>query len=210
MAQYTLNASFSSDVLDTFYVTGTNVVIAKPAANGTPNVAWQVFSPLQQNQLTWTEQYGIYASNQEVANGVVLNQMSNVPIGAAMNQLYTLEASGVITGPDSGGQPNSFALQNSYIDQPYMTIGLFQNAVVNGTPVNGNAISAVPVLLASTAVMTPYTTVYIWVQSQVVSNTVVTTVTSPMTELTFGGGNNIISVQYDAGSGTFLFTNGNN
>jgi hypothetical protein len=38
----------------------------------------------------------------------------------------------------------------------------------------------------------------------VVSNSVVTTVTSPMTELRFGGGVDTISVSYDSSSGKFL------
>jgi hypothetical protein len=160
---------------------------------------------MQANTLSWSEQYGIYASTSGVTNGAVLTQLSSVPVGAAMNKLYTLEESAVISGPVSGGAPNSFALLNKYNNSTgYMTVGLFQDANVNGTKITGNALSAAPVLLSSTAVMTPYTTVYIWLQSQVISNTVVTTVTSPMTQLNFGGGVNEISVAYDSASGTFL------
>ena len=85
-----------------------------------------------------------------------------------------------------------------------MTVGLYQDARVNGTEIAGNALSAVPVLLASTSVMTPYTTVYVWLQSDVISNTVVTRVTSPMTELKFGGGVNEISLKYDRTTGHFI------
>ncbi|MBV8251871.1 MAG: hypothetical protein JO154_04620 [Chitinophaga sp.] len=206
MADYALNVSFTNDQLQVLYATGTNVVVAKPSGSGTPNVAWQVYKPLQANQLTWDEQYGIYASTSSITNGATLSQMSATGPNASMNKLYTLQDSGVITGPANGGQASSFALQNLYSAVPYMTVGLFQAATVNGTPISGNAVSAVPVLLASTAVMTPYTTVYIWLQSQVKSNSVVTTVTSPMTALKFGGGVNTISVAYDSNSGTFLPT----
>ncbi|SHM41780.1 hypothetical protein SAMN05444266_10820 [Chitinophaga jiangningensis] len=206
MADYSLNVGFTNDQLQVLYATGTNVVVAKPSGSGNPNVAWQVFKPLMANQLSWDEQYGLYASTSSVTNGATLSQMSNVPVGAAMNKLYTLQDSGVISGPASGGQPNAFSLLNTYSSKDYMTVGLYQNANVNGVDILGNAISAVPVLKMSTAVMTPYTTVYIWLQSQVKSNSVVTTVTSPMTQLNYGGGINSISVAYDSDSGKFLPT----
>ncbi len=204
MAEYSLDVHFTDDQLKAIYTAGSNVVVAKPSGNSNPNVAWQVFKPMQANTLSWGEEYGIYASTSEVTNGAKLVQLSNVPVGAAMDKLYTLESNSTISGPDDGGQPNAFALLNKFDQQPLMTVGLYQDANVNGTEITGNAISAVPTLLSSTAFMTPYTTVYIWLQSQVVSNSVVTTVTSPMTELRFGGGVNDISVKYDANSGKFI------
>jgi hypothetical protein len=85
-----------------------------------------------------------------------------------------------------------------------LTFGLFPDAVVNGKPANGNAISPAPVLYNSTAQMTPFTTIYLWVQSQVQSNSVVTLVTSPMTKVTFGGATTSISLAYDSHTGTFI------
>jgi len=204
MANYNLNMGFTDDQLNVLYQTGTNVVVAKPSGGGSPNVAWQVFKPMQANTLGWEEQYGIYASTAQIANGAKLTKMSSTGVGAAMDKEYTLTAAGTITGPANGGQANAFSLLNTYSGQPYMTVGLYQDATVNGTQILDNAVSAAPVMLQATAVMTPYTIVYIWLQSQVVSNSVVTTVTSPMTQLTFGDGINSISVAYDSSSGKFL------
>ncbi len=204
MIDFELRIAFTDEQLQTIYQTNTNVVIAKPTSESDPNVAWQVFKPLRSNKLTWEEQYGIYASTCSMQNGALLEQLSNVPIPAATNKLYTLEPSGIISGPTTGGSPNAFALQNLYEPSNYMTVGLYQDATVNGTDIIGNAISAAPVMLASTALMTPFTTVYIWLQSQIESNTVITTVTSPMTELKFGGAIDSISVAYDTASGKFL------
>ena len=203
MADYTLNINFNNDQLEAIYSTNSNIIIAKPSGGDSPNVAWQSFKPLQSNTLTWDEQYGIYVSNSSVEHGATLDQLSSTSIGAAMNMLYTLEPSGIINGPSTGGAANSLALLNSYDNKDYMTVGLFQDATVNGTQIIGNATSAAPTLLASTAIMTPFTTVYIWIQSQVESNSVVTTVTSPMTPLVFGGGVNELTVQYDTDSGQF-------
>lgn len=204
MATYKLDIAFTNDQLESLYQTNSSVIIAKPSeGQAVPNVAWQSFKALPANTLTWQEEYGIYVSNTEMVHGAQLDQLSSTEIGAIMDQLYTMEPSGVITGPESFDAPNSFALLNEYKNKPYMTVGLFQDATVNGTDIIGNATSAAPVLLASTAVMTPYTTVYVWIQSQVVSNTVCTLVTSPMTELKFGGGTNDISVAYNSESGKF-------
>ncbi|HKB60608.1 MAG TPA: hypothetical protein VKC56_11250 [Gallionellaceae bacterium] len=206
MPNYELDVAFTNQQLETIYATGTNVIVAKPTSGAAPNVAWQVFRPLQANTVAWEEQYGIYASTAQLVNGATLSRLSSTGIPAAQNQLYTLADSGVITGPVSGGAPDSYALENSYSGLPFMTVGLYQDATVNGTAIANNAVSAAGVMLASTAVMMPYTTVYIWLQSQVVSNTVVTTVTSPMTQLKFGGGVSQISVAYNSASGTFLPT----
>jgi hypothetical protein len=215
MSTFKLQIAFSDAELKAIYESDTRVIVAKPSKDGNdPNVAWQVFKPFQANTLAWKEEYGIYASTSEVKNGAQLSQLSSVPVGASMNKLYVLEDNATITGPLSGGEAHSYALTNKYsggiipgTDDPnkrIMTVGLFQDANVNGTDIKGNAVSAAPVLLASTAIMTPYTTVYIWLQSEVKSNSVVTTVTSVKTALTFGGGKNSISVTYDAPSGKFL------
>lgn len=204
---YELNLAFTNAQLQTLYLTGTNVVVAKPSGGGSPNVAWQVFKPMGANTLTWEELYGIYASTAQVQNGAQLTQLSSTGIPASPETLYTLEADSVISTPGIGGSANAYALINLYKSNPgYMTVGLYQNATVDGTQILGNAVSAAPVLYQSTATMTPYTTVYIWLASQVVSNSVVTQVTSPMTEVTFGAGTSTAALAYDSNTGTFIPT----
>ncbi|MCH9638851.1 MAG: hypothetical protein K0U40_05095 [Betaproteobacteria bacterium] len=209
MASYKLDTAFTNEQLAVLNTTGTNVVVAKPTAGSGPNVAWQVFHPMQDNTLSWEELYGIYASTSEVTNGAILTQLSSTGLPALENKLYTIEPSGAVSGPASGGTPASLAMLNNYSYKTYLTVGLYQDATVNGTKIIGNALSAAPVLLKSTATMTPFTIIYIWLASQVISNTVVTTVTSPMTKLVFGGGVDNISVAYDSESGTFIPTTGN-
>lgn len=202
--EFTLKTAFTNTQLELLYATGTNVIVAKPARGSQPNVAWQVFRPMQANILKWSEEYGVYASTSVVTNGATLSQLSSVPVGAREDMLYTLEPNSIISGPVFGGMPGAFALMNNFGEKPYMTVGLYQNANVNGIDMIGNAISAAPVLLQSTALMTPSNTVYIWLQSQVVSNTVVTMVTSPMTKLTFDDRTTEWSVTYDSASGYFV------
>ncbi len=92
MADYSLDIQFTQDQLQILYMAGSNVVVAKPSGDGsTPNVAWQVFKPMQANTLSWDEEYGIYASTSEVTNGAKLVQLSSVDVGAPMNKLFTLQ-----------------------------------------------------------------------------------------------------------------------
>jgi hypothetical protein len=213
MPTFTLNTAFDQNSLNIFYQTGTNVVVAKPSSSGgTPNVAWVVFRPLPANSMTWQEQYGIYASTSSIQNGATLIQMSATSFPAGSGQMYTLSPAGVFTGPTSGGAANTYTASNQYNNLPspgYLTFGLYQNATVNNTSLIGNAVSAAPVMYQSTAVMTPYTTIYIWTQSQVQSNTVVTVVTSVTTQVTFGGTVSEVSLQYDPTTGGFVTTGTN-
>lgn len=208
---YSLSLAFSNEDLQRIYASGSNVVIAKPAGGSTPNVAWLVVRPLPSNTITWQEQYGIYMSNTEIINGATLVQSASTSSNASPDTMYTMEPSGTISGPvTSGGTQGAFSIQNEYNNLPkgYLTTGLFQSANVDGTLATGNAVSAATCLYNSTAVMTPYTTVYLWIASSVVSNTVVTHITSPMTQVTFGGSVTSVSLVYDATSGTFLPASG--
>jgi hypothetical protein len=201
--KYNLSLGFTDEQLAAIYDTGSNVIIAKPAGGSSATVAWQVFSPMESNAVSWVENYGIYTSTSGISNGATLYQHSATGPDAQDATLYTLQPNAVIAA-SAGGQTDSYSLLNNYDQKPYMTVGLFQGAIVNGEEILNNAISAAPVLLNSTALMTPYTTIYVWIQSQVKSNSVVTTVTSPMTELKFGAGVDTINVNYNSKTGTFI------
>jgi len=202
---YRFNISFTNDQLEQLYATGTNVIAAKPSnEGGQPNVAWQVFKAMQSNFIEWEETYSMYASTSPVTNGEHLNQHSTAAYPCYMDKLYTLCDNGVVTGPSTGGQADRFALQNDFSSKDSMTFGLLQNANVNNSQVNGNGVTASPVIYKSTALMQPISTIYLWLQSGVASNTVLTVVTSPMSEFKFNSASETISVSYDSSSGHFI------
>jgi hypothetical protein len=120
--------------------------------------------------------------------------------------VYPLNAAGFFGPPSTGGSRGSFYAVNGYDNLPkgYLTMGLYQNANVNGTVVTASAVSAAPVLFNSRAEITPFTKIYLWVQSQVQSNSVLTVVTSPQTIVTFGGSVTTVSLRYDSASGIFI------
>lgn len=206
MPTYTLNTAFTEEDLMRLYAAGANVVVAKPNAGGPPNVAWTVFRPVISNTMTWEEQYGIYASNTDIVNGARLVQMSRTEYPAVAGKTYALNAAGFFGPPSGGGSPGCYTAVNEFNNLPkgYLTFGLFQDAVVNGVATRGNAVSATPVLFNRAAPMAPFTTVYLWIQSQVTSNMVVTVVTSPITQVRFGGAITEVSLVYDAMTGRFV------
>ena len=163
-----------------------------------------VFKPFEKNTVQWEEEYGIYASSCEVNSGVTITANAKAPFPAITNKLYTLDAQGNITGPDDGGQPNAYSIMNDFNAKPYMTVGLYQDAVVNGTLQSAKYLNAIPLLFKSTAFMEPLEPIYIWLQSQVTSGTIISTTTSPVTKLNFGGSVDQMSVKYDSATGTFI------
>lgn len=204
MPDYTLGTLFSKEDLTRFHASGSNVVVAKPNAGGAPNVAWVVYNPLEENTMTWDEEYGIYASNTDIVGGALLVQMSHAPSPVEDGMVYPFTVEGFFGSPSSGGVTGSYTVQNEYKnDKGYMTIGLYQNAVVNDKKTTRNAISAALVQREFTAEMTPFTSVYLWIQSQVKSNSVVTNVTSAQTEVRFGGSVSEVSLAYEAATGRF-------
>ena len=197
MPSYTLSVNLTEEQVKLFYLAGSNVVIAKPTEGGESNVAWQVFRPLEKNKVEWEEQYGIYASTVEIQNGARLTQMSQTPIPSLDGKIYPFLVPGVFGPPEGNEEKGTYYSINEYELKSHLTFGLYQGATVNGELVPGNAISAATVLQGNAVEMTPFTTLYVWLQSQVVSNTVVTKVTSPKTKVVFGGATNEISLTYD-------------
>lgn len=209
MPTYTLDTHFTQADLERFYATGTNIVVAKPNGGGAPNVAWVVFRPLIDNSMTWADEYGIYASNTNLIAGAVLNQMSRTAYPAIPAKVYELSPAAFFVGPGSNAAPGSYTAVNAFDNlsgKGYLTFGLYQRAEVNDDQYDWNAVSAASVLYASTAQITPFTTIYLWTQSSVVSNSVVTTVTSAQTIVTFGGANTQVSLRYDPTTGRFVAT----
>lgn len=206
MAQYALTTSFSQTDLERFYATGTNIILARPLAGVPLNVAWVVFRPFQKNFLAWNDDFGIHASNFPIGNGVVpqLNAQTdpNVPVQASL--VYTLSAAGSITGPTTGGTAGAFTIANQYVNaKGYLTFGLLQSSTVDGQARPLTASSAVTVLQNGQGILTPATAVYLWVQPNIVSGTIVTVFTAPITKVALTAAAPTADLLYHADTGTF-------
>ena len=208
MPTYTLELSIKADDLEIIKGAGENIIVAKPVTHdlGTPNVAWLSIIPLEGNQITWTENYAMYASTMQVQGGATIFQTSATPYPAEDGICYDLDPAGVFTGPTTGPQAvstGSYSSLNNYTALPAMTLGLTQSATTTSGNFTLNPLNAQSVPSLQQVIFTPLTTVWVWLQSQISSGVVLTSVFSKVAVVTFGGGVTTQSLAYDAKHGQF-------
>lgn len=210
MAQYTVTTAFSPADLERFYATGSNIVLARPLAGSALNVAWVVFRPFEKNFLAWNDDFGIYASSFPIQNGVVPqpNAQTDPAFPAQPGLVYTMSPPGTITGPTTtGGTPNAFTIVNQYANPTgYLTFGLLQSATVDGAARPLTAASAIAVLHNSQGVLPPGPAVSLWVQANIISGTIVTAFTAPITKVALTAATPSADLVYQSASGTFSTT----
>jgi hypothetical protein len=207
--QFSLSLNIDSQSLNYIKAAPQNIVIAKPVASSNPNVAWLSFDPFGSNTVTWDESYGIYASTTQFQNGATINKMSEAPYPAQDGTLYTLTPSAVFTGPSTSGNPppaGTFEVINNMPPSQYpaLTFGLEQKATVNGSAQQATPLNAQVVLATQTAMFTPLTTVFVWLQANLSSGTMITQVIGKASIVTFGNGVADQSLSYDPNTGMFV------
>lgn len=202
--EYKLTVKFTNEQLATIYQANASVVIGKLYSTNDLSVAWQVFKPMRINRLAWAETYGIYGSTSQLFPDSPIVQHSYTEIGASTRKLYVLKPDGSISHPQDGGSAGCYTLKNDYKEKKIMTVGLYQNASLNGNEIKGNPISASPVMLGHTVTMKPSDAINIWIQSNIKSSTVVSNASSPMTSLSFNSEKSEITVSYNDETGLFV------
>ncbi|MEW6732591.1 MAG: hypothetical protein AB1489_14780 [Acidobacteriota bacterium] len=190
-----------------------NIILAKPIGGGAPNVAWQSFDPFPDNNVEWTEEYGLYASTTQVNNGARITKMSTTGYPAQSGAYYSFTSNATFNGPITDGNvppANSYKIVNDMPSSQYpaLTFGLMQSASINGVAAQFRPINAQTVLSKLDVTFTPLTTVYVWLQAQLVSETVITSVTSRHTKVTFGGPITSHTLKYDRNTGMFVAVSG--
>lgn len=186
---------------------GQRVTLAKPVDGSSPNVVWLSIDPFGSTDVQWTEEYGVYASNTQIAEGAQITKLSETGVPALDGAYYTFTSGAVFNGPFPGKVPSgSFGAQNDMPSSSYpvLTFGLTQDALVNQKVAQRKPLSATPVLATQFAKMTPYTIVYAWLQSQFASETIITQITGKSTKIKLGGGVNEMTLKYDAMLGVFV------
>ncbi|MUZ72925.1 hypothetical protein GOZ90_09540 [Agrobacterium vitis] len=220
--KYSLSLTFDTDVLANIKAAGQTVAIAKTVGTGTPNVLWLTVDPFQSNTIEWEEDYWIYASTVDVSNGASINKLTEVNPGAAtkLTQVnpgpaldggyYDLNANSIFSPFRKNNSVLSVAtgtyaaINNmNYEDYPSLTFGLSQTALVNQTLHERKPISAQTVLAKQSVHMTPFTEVYLWLQSEYKSQTIITEISGTTSVAQFGDSITDIAVKYDPIHGLF-------
>lgn len=207
MPRYQLNLQIDSQSLSMLRAAGQRITIGRSVNGGSPNVAWIVFNPLMSNTITWEEAYGLYASTVNLANGASIYAMAAVEPPGREAWTYPFLPSMYFGNPVQGGPPpGSYGIQNTapMSQFPMLTFGLTQAAVVNGTGTPPQVVSATPLLSQMSAVLTPSTTIYVWLQSMFGSSTFISNLSGPTTRVTFGGPVTSQTLMYDPNRGVFV------
>ncbi|MCM2438566.1 hypothetical protein HGO34_02390 [Agrobacterium vitis] len=209
--KYSLSLTFDTDVLANIKAAGQTVAIAKTVGTGAPNVLWLTIDPFQSNTIEWEEDYWIYASTVNVSNGASINKLTEVTPGPALDGGYYDLNENSIFGPFRKNNSvfpvatGSYAAINnmSYEQYPSLTFGLSQTALVNQTLQERKPISAQTVLATQSVRMTPFTEVYLWLQSEYKSQTIITEISGTTSVAQFGGSITDIALKYDPIHGLF-------
>ncbi|MBN8738755.1 MAG: hypothetical protein BGP24_12550 [Lysobacterales bacterium 69-70] len=209
MPDYRLQLLIDPTDLSVIRTAGQRITLAKPVnSDSSPNVIWLSIDPFQSTEVQWSEEYGIYASTTAVQQGASITKLSETGVPAQDGASYSFTSAATFNGPFSSGSVarGSYGAQNDMPNSnyPMLTFGLTQSALINQKPAERKPISATPVLATQFANMTPFSTVYIWLQSQFSSETIITKITGKTSKARFGGGVNDLSLKYDANLGVFV------
>ncbi|MCG6117916.1 MAG: hypothetical protein MEQ07_06945 [Aquimonas sp.] len=208
MPSYRLQLLIEPKDLEVVRASQQRITLAKPVSNESPNVVWLSIDPFQSTEVQWDEEYGVYASTTAVQEGASITKLSETGVPAQDGSYYTFTPGATFTGPFAGQgvARGSYGAQNDmpYSQYPVLTFGLTQSALINQKPAERKPISATPVLATQFANMTPFSNVFIWLQSQFASETIITRITGRTAKAKFGGGVNDIALKYDASLGMFV------
>jgi hypothetical protein len=206
MTVYSLELSFTAEQLKVLFAADAKVAIAKPLKDDLPSLRWVTFQPFEHNLVEWEEQYGIYASLAGVSGGGGVTQECKSEFPAGAGRLYALQSQGCFGPPstEEGLDPASYYAANSFAGVPAMTLGLFQNAQVNGGERLASPVSAELTPYAFRARMTPDSTVYVWTQSGGDGASGISQVTSPPTRVAFADGATSKALAFDSSTATFV------
>ncbi|MGV2123144.1 hypothetical protein ACQZ4R_08635 [Agrobacterium vitis] len=227
--KYSLSLTFDTDVLANIKAAGQTVAIAKTVGTGTPNVLWLTADPFQLNTSEWEEDYWVYASTVDVSNRASINKLTEVikkpteinpgaankltqvnPGPALDGGYYDLNANSIFSPFRKNNSALSVAtgtyaaINNmNHEDYPSLTFGLSQTALVNQTLHERKPISAQTVLATQSVRMTPFTEVYLWLQSEYKSQTIITEISGTTSVAQFGDSVTDIALKYDPIHGLF-------
>ncbi len=204
---YTLQLKIDPSDLEILKAAQQNIIIAKPVGGGSPNVTWLTIDPFSENTIEWSEIYGLYASNSSIQAGAKIYKVGYVDVADDGNT-YPFKATNTFGDPSPAPPvPNgTFAVSNVNDNPlyPFLTFGLTQSAAIGPMSVLNAPISAAIVPTMQSVTLTPLTSVWVWLESNLLSGTVITQVTSKRAIATYGEGVTTIGLKYSRSKGYFV------
>ena len=205
--QYQLNISIDAEGLQMIYASGQSVTVVKivvsnPLSGGMLPVAWTAFQPLEENSVTWSENYYIYATTTPIMAGATIVQTSMTPAPVQTGWTYTF-INGQFTGAQ-GGMSDAFNMINQQGNM--FNFGLSQQAVINNVPTMA-PLNAIPVLNNQLASFTPVQTISVFLSTSYNGGTVLSQV--PYNALTFSFSSQMAAnIGFNDSTNTFYLISG--
>ncbi|MDP5277059.1 hypothetical protein [Chengkuizengella axinellae] len=199
-----LTVNFSKEDVQLVNCVNQRVIVLKQLPGSSADVAWLVFEAFEKNTVSWNPEYSVYASRSDIEAGAVIDKQSEtglLPGGSQLN--FKQGAFDFINKKGDPGTYNVNYIQAGLYDEQPITIGLAQPATVNGNiSSDPKIISAGNVLFSDNIKMTPEEKITVFMQSQIQTGQVLSTITSQAITLEFSGSNNNQSITYQ--NGTFV------
>lgn len=189
------------------------ITLGKTVNGNSVNIVWLSIDPFANNVISWPNEYGLYASASPLKDGSPILKLGETGPPAQNGAYYTFTSVGLFNGPFTGGAAPpypSYAVQNDmpYASYPSLVFGLTQSALVNQRPVERKPLSATIVLATQLLKMTPSPDLYVWLQGELTSETIITTTLGKSTRITFGPANTSVTLKYNPHLGVFTPSDG--
>jgi len=197
--QYQLNIAFDDEGLEQIYGAAQTVTLVRSFTSGADSyVAWVTFQPFENNIITWTESYYIYATTYPLQAGTSLVILSQTQEVVQQGWTYALE-NGMFVGA-AGGASNAYSAENQQYNG--INFGLVEEAVINGVttsaPING-----VAVLVNQAAAFVPLENVAVFLSSYSKNGVVLSSVPSNALVVTFTTETPVANVSFNDDTNTF-------
>lgn len=186
MPNYQLTINFSVSDFMPLQQAAKQLVICK-TVNGSagPSIAWITFSPSIQNDLSWAENYLLYASNSNVLEGSLITPLEQSPAIATHQLPFTSSARFDSPTPDVSLPAQSYGVVNLDTTQRATCFGLAQAATLSGTELEASPINASLVPPNQHAIFQPQETIQVFLASNIAPGMVINQIKVPFISVNF-------------------------
>jgi hypothetical protein len=206
--QYEIDLAIDSASLGKIFAAGQSVTLVKSAlvgsavANGNLPVAWISFQPQQQNNVSWEEDYLIYATQTQLQAGAQI-VMSSVTASPVQDQILYQLQSGAFTPILGQGSHGTFDAENQMQSTALMSFGLAQSATINGKQ-SVSPLNAIPVLYNQEVTFTPIEQVSVFLSSINNNGVVISQVASTALDVILTSQTPKATVTFNSATNTFV------
>lgn len=203
MSSYELDIQFTAEDTHTFNLSGQRLTLVKEVG-GMPGtkVAWLAISPFQYNLITWEDQYGLYASTTEAADGATIYKVSDLE-PASTGVIYPFKDGGFGLSNKENNGSTSYGVENA--SREHLIFGLAQSVTANGKYSGTNPLNALKVINNGTGKFTALEKIHIFLHREYKNGAIISEINSKALVVDLANTlDHTVTIHYDTNSGQFL------